>query len=150
MDEMDTSSSTGSVSEKNGSEGEEISVTPKGDGPEPMVGSPPLFTPIPSTSAMMLAAEAAQIQAQALQSEQNSDVWMSPKRDAMEGVPTDLSALEGIKIDSPIKLKVGRYPQRSINRISHFYCLDCKCEDKDILIGLEYPVVKRDGFHHET
>ena len=96
MDEMDTSSSTGSVSEKNGSEGEEISVTPKGDGPEPMVGSPPLFTPIPSTSAMMLAAEAAQIQqAQALQSEQNSDVWMSPKRDAMEGVPTDLSALEG-------------------------------------------------------
>jgi hypothetical protein len=45
----------------------------------------------------MLAAEAAQIQqAQALQSEQNSDVWMSPKRDAMEGVPTDLSALEGM------------------------------------------------------
>ena len=93
MDDMDTSSSTGSASEKL-SEGEEI-VTPKGDGPEPMVGSPPLFTPIPSTSAMMLAAEAAQLQAQQLQSEQNGDVWMSPKRDAMEGVPTDLSALEG-------------------------------------------------------
>ena len=95
MDEMDTSSSTGSASEKL-SEGEEIVVTPKGDGPEPMVGSPPLFTPIPSTSAMMLAAEAAQLQAHTqLQSEQNGDVWMSPKRDAMEGVPTDLSALEG-------------------------------------------------------
>ena len=93
MDDMDTSSSTGSASEKL-SEGEEI-VTPKGDGPEPMVGSPPLFTPIPSTSAMMLAAEAAQLQvAQQLQSEQNGDVWMSPKRDAMEGVPTDLSALQ--------------------------------------------------------
>ena len=92
---MDTSSSTGSASEKL-SEGEEILVTPKGDGPEPMVGSPPLFTPIPSTSAMMLAAEAAQLQvAQQLQSEQNGDVWMSPKRDAMEGVPTDLSALDG-------------------------------------------------------
>ena len=91
---MDTSSSTGSASEKL-SEGEEILVTPKGDGPEPMVGSPPLFTPIPSTSAMMLAAEAAHLQAQ---SEQNGDVWMSPKRDAMEGVPTDLSALEGTYI----------------------------------------------------
>ena len=45
------------------SEGEEILVTPKGDGPEPMVGSPPLFTPIPSTSAMMLAAEAAHLRA---------------------------------------------------------------------------------------
>ena len=97
MDEMDTSSSTGSASEKL-SEGEELAVTPKeGDGPEPMVGSPPLFTPIPSTSAMMLAAEAAQLMTAPLPSEQNSDVWMSPKRDAMEGVPTDLSALEGIE-----------------------------------------------------
>jgi len=111
MDEMDTSSSTGSVSEKAGSEGEEISVTPKGDGPEPMVGSPPLFTPIPSTSAMMLAAEAAQIQAQALQSEQNSDVWMSPKRDAMEGVPTDLSALEGQLPGTPSEHFVDRVTQ---------------------------------------
>ena len=51
--EMDTSSSTGSASEKL-SEGEETPNS-KGDAPdEPMVGSPPLFTAIPSTSAMML------------------------------------------------------------------------------------------------
>jgi F-box and WD-40 domain protein 1/11 len=112
MDEMDTSSSTGSASEKL-SEGEEIVVSPKGDGPEPMVGSPPLFTPIPSTSAMMLAAEAAQLQvAQQLQSEQNGDVWMSPKRDAMEGVPTDLSALqEGQLPGTPTEHFVDRVTQ---------------------------------------
>ena len=53
MDEMDTSSSTGSASEKL-SEGEELAITnSKGDVPEPMVGSPPLFTAIPSTSAML-------------------------------------------------------------------------------------------------
>ena len=53
MDEMDTSSSTGSASEKL-SEGEELAIpNSKGDVPEPMVGSPPLFTAIPSTSAML-------------------------------------------------------------------------------------------------
>lgn len=55
MDEMDTSSSTGSASEKL-SEGEELAIpNSKGDVPEPMVGSPPLFTAIPSTSAMLQA-----------------------------------------------------------------------------------------------
>ena len=53
---MDTSSSTGSASEKL-SEGEETPNS-KGDAPdEPMVGSPPLFTAIPSTSAMMIASD---------------------------------------------------------------------------------------------
>ena len=54
--EMDTSSSTGSASEKL-SEGEETPNS-KGDAPdEPMVGSPPLFTAIPSTSAMMITSD---------------------------------------------------------------------------------------------
>ena len=53
---MDTSSSTGSASEKL-SEGEETPNS-KGDAPdEPMVGSPPLFTAIPSTSAMMITSD---------------------------------------------------------------------------------------------
>ena len=56
---MDTSSSTGSASEKL-SEGEETPNSPsKGDNApdEPMVGSPPLFTAIPSTSAMMITSD---------------------------------------------------------------------------------------------
>merc|ERR1711962_1329340 len=60
---------------------------------------------------MMLAAEAAQLQAQQLQSEQNGDVWMSPKRDAMEGVPTDLSALEGQLPGTPSEHFVDRVTQ---------------------------------------
>merc|ERR1739844_472156 len=91
--EMDTSSSTGSASEKL-SEGEETPNS-KGDAPdEPMVGSPPLFTAIPSTSAMMITSD--------IQSSSCHDIvghtegWMSPKKDAMEGVPTDLTALTAL------------------------------------------------------
>ena len=89
MDEMDTSSSTGSASEKL-SEGEE-SPTSKGDVPEPMVGSPPLFTAIPSTSTMstMITSEAP------VHEVVHTEGWMSPKKDAMEGIPTDLTALTG-------------------------------------------------------
>ena len=86
---MDTSSSTGSASEKL-SEGEE-SPTSKGDVPEPMVGSPPLFTAIPSTSTMstMITSEAP------VHEVVHTEGWMSPKKDAMEGIPTDLTALTG-------------------------------------------------------
>ena len=84
MDEMDTSSSTGSASEKL-SEGEET-PTSKGDVPEPMVGSPPLFTAIPSTSAMITTEICHEV---------HNEGWMSPKKDAMEGIPTDLTALTG-------------------------------------------------------
>eukprot|EP00093_Oithona_nana_P008585 08585.XXX_115718_118037_1 [CDS] Oithona nana genome sequencing. len=92
MDEMDTSSSTGSASEKL-SEGEELAIpNSKGDVPEPMVGSPPLFTAIPSTSAML------QTTSSVMTTTTNSDqdVWMSPKKDAMDGVPTELSALSAL------------------------------------------------------
>lgn len=85
MDEMDTSSSTSSASEKL-SEAEDT-PTLKGDAPEPMVGSPPLFTPIPSTSTMIPPPQSCM---------ESTDVWMSPKKDAMEGVPTDLSALDSL------------------------------------------------------
>ena len=81
MDEMDTSSSTGSGVEKL-SEGEET-PTSKGDMVELMVGSPPLFTSIPSSSMITT-------------TDIHTMGWMSPKKDAMDGVPTDLSALSSL------------------------------------------------------
>ena len=102
MDEMDTSSSTGSASEKL-SEGEE-SPTSKGDVPEPMVGSPPLFTAIPSTSTMstMITSEAP------VHEVVHTEGWMSPKKDAMEGIPTDLTALTG-KSKENHSVKIGGF-----------------------------------------
>lgn len=103
MDEMDTSSNTSSASDKTLSEEAEEMAVPTAAGgdskeaPEPMVGSPPLFTPIPSTSAMMLAAAAAASNSSSTTFDHQTDmVWMSPKKDAMEGIPTDLSALQSL------------------------------------------------------
>merc|ERR1719266_2705782 len=58
-----------------------------------MVGSPPLFTAIPSTSAMMIASD---ISSSCHDIVGHTEGWMSPKKDAMEGIPTDLTALTAL------------------------------------------------------
>merc|ERR1719266_2884140 len=58
-----------------------------------MVGSPPLFTAIPSTSAMMIASD---ISSSCHDIVGHTEGWMSPKKDAMEDIPTDLTALTAL------------------------------------------------------
>jgi hypothetical protein len=101
MDDMDTSSTTGSGSEKL-SEGEELAVGMDGKGDNMMnldtpmqgPGSPPLFTPIASTSAMIASSEASVDQmltggpsstAQQLLLEQ-AEMWTTVKKDFMDGM----------------------------------------------------------------
>ena len=118
---MDTSSSSEKLSE---TEDLAPGVNCKGDLSEPMVGSPPLFTAIPSTSSMLAAAAVAASAAASSNSAVvpmiscdsdatalvDSSSW-SPKKDAMEGVPTELSALETLLPGEPSSHFVERVTQ---------------------------------------